>query len=662
MTNPQVPVSGSVGGAGPFPTLGNTPIALADADHTLAVPSESCYLSITVTGALTALRHVVAPLAAGFAYIVTNLTSGGFPITFGGSSGTVVPIDPGQTVTVTTPDGANYVVSGTGGGSSGPGSAGYVIFRPGVASAGQHVATPAEITTAVANGAVTLYVDSTIVAAVLPAGYALPYFAGGLRGYNYEVFGALRDVLQVNDTATLTSPNLVRGLSITFQCLTGGAITYPSLSTKPELLTTDHGNLSLLPGAAFPALTVPSGGFLEVEGRFASQFAGTATVPLFQAQAGAIMAGFAAFLSFFGGTTFGGAVGSTVVFAYDASSPPSAPFTLVLGTYTPQLNDSDQNLAYGSGTAFPTTSPGGQALRVGQPFFRTDLAAHYTWSGTAWVLNTAVTTIFGGPSTFTVPPGVVSMHVTAVGGGGGGGGGVAGGVATETIAPAGGGGGGARPVSAVIPVTPGDSVTVTLGTGGAGGAPGANGTNGAATSVVDTTSGVGVWAPGASGGDSGSVSGLGGQDTTGDDGATNLFAFGVGFGSQSAYVKLLADVGVTVVNGGDGADGLGLFTTGGVAPGGAGGPDGTPAVGNAPGGGGGGGSAGQGGGGGTGGIGGDGHAAGNGGAGGNGGVATTPTGSGGGGGGGGGNGSTGGGAGGDGGAGGGGLAQVTWVL
>ncbi len=533
---------------------------------------------------------------------------------------------------------------------------GAVIWRPsGVAVPLQVATTPAELQTAVTAGCSPIIVDSSLGVASIPAGFTLspatPTGTIQLVAYNGVSGGDVATVAPTGVIQNLTE--VLAGLA--FRC---GAASLQYSNPATFLIVRGGSSVSRVAGGAVGgAIQVGPGQEVFVSLEFVSLAQGIAGSPFLEATGGT------AFLLAFGDSSVGaqaiGQSSGTALLFFDSSVSPPVPTVGAVG-----LNPIDQEgqLAFAVGTAFPATAPGGTPLRAGQPFLRTDLAAFYKWDGTAWVLSTAVTTIFGGPSTFTVPPGVVSLHVTAVGGGGGGGGGVAGGVATETIAPAGGGGGGARPVSAVIPVTPGDSVTVTLGTGGAGGAPGANGTNGAATSVVDTTSGVGVWAPGASGGDSGSVSGLGGQDTTGNDGATNLFAFGVGFGSQSAYVKLLADVGVTVVNGGDGADGLGLFTTGGVAPGGAGGPDGTPAVGNAPGGGGGGGSAGQGGGGGTGGIGGDGNAAGNGGAGGNGGVATTPTGSGGGGGGGGGNGSTGGGAGGDGGAGGGGLAQVTWVL
>jgi hypothetical protein len=119
MSNPQVPVSGSVGAAGPFPTLGATVITLLDADHVLLDPSETCYQYILVKGTLTAIRTITAPNnAPGFTYIVINETTGGFSINFGGSSGDGVTIQNGAGVLVTT-DGTNYTSPTGGSGGAG---------------------------------------------------------------------------------------------------------------------------------------------------------------------------------------------------------------------------------------------------------------------------------------------------------------------------------------------------------------------------------------------------------------------------------------------------------------------------------------------------------------------------------------------------------------
>jgi hypothetical protein len=103
-------------------------------------------------------------------------------------------------------------------------------------------------------------------------------------------------------------------------------------------------------------------------------------------------------------------------------------------------------------------------------------------------------TIITGTGSFTIPDTVSIARIVAVGAGSGGGGGGSalnsGGVAAQV----GGGGGGSGAFSVYEgPVTPGDVLTIQIGTGGAGGAggaangnPGINGSNGANTIVTGT--------------------------------------------------------------------------------------------------------------------------------------------------------------------------------
>lgn len=95
-----------------------------------------------------------------------------------------------------------------------------------------------------------------------------------------------------------------------------------------------------------------------------------------------------------------------------------------------------------------------------------------------WNTTTITTT-----GTFTVPTNVNRLQVIGVGGGGG-----AGGVATSAPQ-TGGAGGGSTPMLYWIPVTPGDVLTATIGTGGAGSGPGgsvAGGTGGNTTLAYAT--------------------------------------------------------------------------------------------------------------------------------------------------------------------------------
>lgn len=100
------------------------------------------------------------------------------------------------------------------------------------------------------------------------------------------------------------------------------------------------------------------------------------------------------------------------------------------------------------------------------------------WSS---VQNSKNSQLFTGSGTYVVPPGVTVVKATVVGGGGGGGG--IGAVSTTTMAAAPGGNGGCLGVG-YYNVSPGQNITVTIGTGGAGGAAGgtAYGTNGGASS------------------------------------------------------------------------------------------------------------------------------------------------------------------------------------
>ncbi|MFD7579678.1 hypothetical protein ACFV61_14850, partial [Kitasatospora sp. NPDC059817] len=88
----------------------------------------------------------------------------------------------------------------------------------------------------------------------------------------------------------------------------------------------------------------------------------------------------------------------------------------------------------------------------------------------------ATTRAFTTDATFTVPDGVTGITVTLVaagaGGGGGGGGGGTGLFKSGGGGGAGGGGGGGARVACTLAVTPGDVLTLTVGSGGAG-APGA---------------------------------------------------------------------------------------------------------------------------------------------------------------------------------------------
>ncbi len=172
-------------------------------------------------------------------------------------------------------------------------------------------------------------------------------------------------------------------------------------------------------------------------------------------------------------------------------------------------------------------------------------------TGTAWALFKGrgpkeYVQTFTGSGTFFVPPNISLVEVIGAGAGGGGGGAGAGGA----NACSGGGGGGARTRTERLAVTPGASITVTLGTAGAGGAAGTDGGDGG-----DTTFGAVATFYGAMGGQYGHAS-TGAQRQV----------FG-GQAARSSATKTTPHTGSTVHIPGPGEGGMGAneFTSGTVS-------------------------------------------------------------------------------------------------
>lgn len=137
-------------------------------------------------------------------------------------------------------------------------------------------------------------------------------------------------------------------------------------------------------------------------------------------------------------------------------------------------------------------SPFSAVWSDGSPLASGDWPAHGVangvyWGGTLYLTSPVGPTIFGNRSgtnyyrtsaTFVVPPGVYKLkRVRAWGPGGGGGG--ASGTSQSSL----GGGAGGYGESQNVSVTPGESITITIGAGGAGGIGAANGSDGGTTTV-----------------------------------------------------------------------------------------------------------------------------------------------------------------------------------
>jgi hypothetical protein len=173
--------------------------------------------------------------------------------------------------------------------------------------------------------------------------------------------------------------------------------------------------------------------------------------------------------------------------------------------------------------------------------------------------------VFTSSGTFTVPAGITKVKVTVVGGGGGGGAGQA--------DPTGGGGGGGTAIEIISGLTPGGTVTVTVGAAGASGGifntglPGGTGGTSSFGAFCSATGGSGS-AGGNSGGYLGGAGGLGSGGDLNIRGGTGSFALsygncGVFYAGGPGGSSFLSGGGNAGAYGG-GALGVGVNTNGSV--------------------------------------------------------------------------------------------------
>jgi hypothetical protein len=177
--------------------------------------------------------------------------------------------------------------------------------------------------------------------------------------------------------------------------------------------------------------------------------------------------------------------------------------------------------------------------------------------------------VFTSSGTFTVPSGITAVKVTVVGGGGGGGA-SSGGCSSGA---GGGGGGGGTSIRYVTGLTPGGTVSVTVGAAGSGGS-GAGGAGGASSFGAFATGN------GGSGGGTGFAGGTGaaganGTATTGDINLTGYRTSSNSRGGGQAYFLSQAFDGTSAIQagtagGGYGSGGSGSSSNVGTINGGAG--------------------------------------------------------------------------------------------
>lgn len=176
---------------------------------------------------------------------------------------------------------------------------------------------------------------------------------------------------------------------------------------------------------------------------------------------------------------------------------------------------------------------------------------------------------------FTVPAGVTQIWVSGCAGGGGGGGGAGANGSAATSAGGGGGGAGQSIIRVPYTVTPGQSISITIGAGGTVGAGGANGANngGAGGAGGNTVVGSLVTLTGGSGGGGGISSGASGgsggtgfpNGSYGDDGVA-FCGGGAGASSPFGGGGGRARGAVTIAIAGFAASGFGSGGGGGSGP------------------------------------------------------------------------------------------------
>jgi hypothetical protein len=268
------------------------------------------------------------------------------------------------------------------GGAGGPGSTGYVIWRPGVASAGQAVATWAEVMTAIGNGAERVYVDSSIAAATTPGTgqtYEFSMFVGfsPFRLLGFETTG--NDTMTIADTDVLQNVRDFTGnLTVVCECTTTACFNWTDAEPEPQvnfavLYRPDTATASAFKAAdgQFFSPAIAYGGQIERDG-------GNTHGPFFGADSGGFLFPFLFTTAAFYATSFGNSPGSTLGLFYDDTCFPIGAAltpTFAAGTFFASPLSNDQQQAYGTGTTFPAEP------KVGQPFLRTDLNAMFRYSG-----------------------------------------------------------------------------------------------------------------------------------------------------------------------------------------------------------------------------------------------------------------------------------------
>jgi hypothetical protein len=575
------------------------------ANYTLSTANgatdEARQMFLNITGTLTAARNVVCP-AASKLYFLRNNTTGGFAVTLKTSGGTGISVPNGKYAALYC-DGTNVVnafdfqstltantATNLAGGATGSvpyqTSAGTTTML--AAGTNGHVLTLAAgvPTWAASSGGVTsfsagttgLTPNTTTTGAITLAG-TLDVDNGGTGQTSYTDGQLLIGNTTSGNTLTKSTLTAGSGISITNGA---GSITIATSGGGGTVTGVTATSPVASSGGTAPVISL-NAGYGDTLNPYASKTAnfvlaapnGTAGVPTFRAIVAADIptlnqntsgtaAGLSATLAVAsGGTGITTAPANGALLIGNGTGYTSATVTAGSGISVTNASGSitvaASTIPVANGGTGQTTYTNGQLL-IGNTTGNTLTKATLT-AGTGITITNGAGSIsiaasggggggftamqvFTSNGTFTVPTGITTVKVTVVGGGGGGGAG--------QCAPGGAGGGGGTAIEYITGLTPGGTVTVTVGAAGTSGGSFSTGQPGGAGGTSSfgafcSATGGGGGAGGSSGTGTGGTGGLGSggnlniRGSTGGHYSPNLAgglggsSFLGGGGSSAAY-------------------------------------------------------------------------------------------------------------------------------
>jgi len=260
---------------------------------------------------------------------------------------------------------------------------GSLIFRPGVPSGGNHVATWAEVETAIAaaSGLVVVVIDNDLAPCVVPATAdtecfgrvhlsAVDYISGAVltiaNGGRLRNLGVLEQGLAIEGAPSGAGPIPLLFTSPGLLLMREGAtVRNTATATKAMIQAGTNLVLSIIEGSFLDNSAVPLVPVVQVDAGFSMTCVALAAVP------------FAAFLT---PTTIAGDATSSLAFAHDASVEFVAQSLFVGAVLEIRTNQSAALQPSTGATAGRPLLP-----FAGQEYFDTTLGFPVWWNGAAWV-------------------------------------------------------------------------------------------------------------------------------------------------------------------------------------------------------------------------------------------------------------------------------------